>query len=122
MSVRYAHCALPPPLWGRVGDGGSSEVVRVRPPPPTPPRRGYGMHTSDSLFIVSGVKSVSHQSHLDRMWQLVMAHRGCLDNPLKESRFLRCVNPLATTRGRDKEEMRQPPDAIALLPQGRGKK
>ena len=59
------------------------------------PVKPYGMHTSDSLFIVSGVKSVSHQSNLDRMWQLVMAHRGCLDNPLKESRFLRCVNPLA---------------------------
>jgi hypothetical protein len=41
------------------------------------------------------VKSVSHQSHLDRMWQLVMAHKCCLDNPLKENRFLRCVNPVA---------------------------
>jgi hypothetical protein len=53
------------------------------------------MHTSDSLFIASRVKSVSHQSHLDRMWQLVMAHKCCLDNPLKENRFLRCVNPVA---------------------------
>src|ERR1700676_5758525 len=66
-----------------------------RPDTPTLPLEGYGMHTSDSLFVASGVKSVSHQNHLDRMWQLVMAHRGCLDNPLKESRFSRCVNPLA---------------------------
>ena len=66
---------------------------------PTLPLQGYGMHTSDSLFVASGVKSVSHQSHLDRMWQFVIAHRGCLDNPLKKSRFLRCVNPLAPQGG-----------------------
>src|ERR1700724_3521943 len=76
-----------------------------------PPLRGYGMHTSDSLFVASGVKSVSHQSHLDRMWQLVIAHRGCLDNPLKKSRFLRCVNPLALEgegRGALREAQRNP--------------
>src|ERR1700730_13616381 len=63
------------------------------------PPAGYGMHTSDSLFVASGVKSVSHQSHLDRMWQLVIAHRGCLDKPLKKRRFFRCVNPLALRGG-----------------------
>jgi hypothetical protein len=50
MSVRYAHCALLPPLRGSVGEGSNSEAVHRRPPPPTPeselrssrPRRGEG--------------------------------------------------------------------------------
>jgi hypothetical protein len=34
---------LPPPLWGRVGVGGSPKrVCPCGPPPPTPPRKGEG--------------------------------------------------------------------------------
>ncbi|GEM_PF-6366270 len=35
-------CLLSPPLWGRGGEGGGFESVRLRPPPPTPPRKGEG--------------------------------------------------------------------------------
>src|SRR5262249_22495391 len=38
--------ALPPPLWGRVGEGGRSlsrrSVNTSRPPPLTPPHKGEG--------------------------------------------------------------------------------
>jgi hypothetical protein len=30
--TRHECCALPPPLWGRVGEGGNSEAVHLRPP------------------------------------------------------------------------------------------
>src|SRR5262249_60276841 len=37
---------LPPPLWGRVGEGGGAVMhdhsLRRRPPPPAPPHKGEG--------------------------------------------------------------------------------
>src|SRR5581483_8130831 len=41
--TRRTHSALPPPLWGRAGEGGSGgSKERARPPPPTPPHKGEG--------------------------------------------------------------------------------
>jgi len=44
MGANHIRCGnlLPPPLRGRVGVGGGFEPVRLRPPPPTPPRKGEG--------------------------------------------------------------------------------
>src|SRR5262245_14581125 len=43
---RDATCVLPPPLWGRVGEGGPSRcaghVNHSLPPPLTPPHKGEG--------------------------------------------------------------------------------
>ena len=41
---------LPPPLWGRVGEGGDADEIMMAPPaqepryppPPTPPHKGEG--------------------------------------------------------------------------------
>jgi hypothetical protein len=56
------------------------------------------MHTSDSIFSVRLVKNVSHQSHLLGLWQHLLNQSGGLANPLKKSRFSRCVN-LTAARG-----------------------
>jgi hypothetical protein len=58
--------APPQPSPASAGRLHMTELVTTKNP--YPPLEGYGMHTSDSLFVASGVKSVSHQSHLDRMW------------------------------------------------------
>src|SRR5664280_3888561 len=56
------------------------------------------MHTSDSIFLASSPKNVSHQSHLFGLWRHLMVQCGCLANPLKKSLFSRCVNPIAECR------------------------
>ena len=53
------------------------------------------MHTSDSIYSISATKNVSHQSHLLRLRQYLMAQSGYSANPLKKSRFSKCVNLIA---------------------------
>jgi hypothetical protein len=57
------------------------------------------MHTSDSIFSVGSTKNVSHQSHLTRLWQYLMAQAGSPANLLKKNLVSRCVNLIAEHRG-----------------------
>jgi hypothetical protein len=59
---------------------------------------GYRMHTSDSILSVGSTKNVSHQSHLTRLWQYLMAQGGASANPLKKNLVSRCVNLIAGDR------------------------
>src|ERR1700722_12632470 len=59
---------------------------------------GYRMHTSDSIYSISATKNVSHQSHLLRLRQYLMAQSGYPANPLKKIRFSKCVNLIAGDR------------------------
>src|SRR5690606_19949421 len=44
--------ALPPPLWGRVGEGGTPQRQRLRfPPPLTSPHKGEGNGDRSPLFV-----------------------------------------------------------------------
>ena len=63
----------------------------------TSPVTGYRMHTSDSIYSISATKNVSHQSHLLRLRQYLMAQSGYPANPLKKIRFSKCVNLIAVT-------------------------
>src|SRR5262249_29408723 len=50
---------LPPPLWGRAGEGGGefgtigASIARPPPPPPTPPHKGEGSAPSVRLVCRS---------------------------------------------------------------------
>jgi ABC transporter substrate binding protein (PQQ-dependent alcohol dehydrogenase system) len=52
---RTTHGAFPPPLWGRVREGGRAILDRwrniSRPPPPTPPHKGEGSHARQFVHI-----------------------------------------------------------------------
>src|SRR6266568_3541806 len=54
---RAIAASIPLPLAGRVGVGGNSESVLLRPPPPTSPRKGEG---EEVRFICDGPAEVSH--------------------------------------------------------------
>ena len=56
------------------------------------------MHTSDSIHSISATKNVSHQSHLLRLRQYLMAQSAYPANPLKKSRFSKYVNRIADSR------------------------
>src|ERR1039457_7692452 len=58
----------------------------------------YRMHTSDSIFSVGSTKNVSHQSHLTRLWQHLMAQAGSPANPLKKNLVSRCVHIVGSSR------------------------
>src|SRR5262249_53463069 len=51
---------LPPPLWGRVGEGGDAVMhqrcLTRRPPPPTPPHKGEGSAPSARARCASNAK------------------------------------------------------------------
>jgi hypothetical protein len=47
---------LPPPLRGRVGVGGNSELLSVRPPPPTPSRKGEGRFAAVPVYRVEAFR------------------------------------------------------------------
>ena len=57
------------------------------------------MHTSDSIFSVGSTKNVSHQSHLTRLWQHLMAQAESPANLLKKNLISRCVNLIAGAPG-----------------------
>src|SRR5258708_13169812 len=55
---------LPPPLWGRVGEGGgawgNSRASTSGPPPPTPPHKGEGSTPSLSKVPTLTIHSTCH--------------------------------------------------------------
>jgi CheY-like chemotaxis protein len=61
----------------------------------------YRMHTSDSIHSISATKNGSHQSHLLRLRQYLMAQSAYPANPLKKSRFSKYVNRIAAERTTD---------------------
>jgi hypothetical protein len=62
------------------------------------PVKPYRIHTSDSIFSVRTTKNVSHQSHLTRLRQHLMAQGGSPANLLKKSLISRCVNLIGSSR------------------------
>ena len=47
---------LPPPLRGWVWVGGNSELLSMRPPPPTPPRKGEGRFVAVLVYPVEAFR------------------------------------------------------------------
>jgi hypothetical protein len=71
------------------------------------------MHTSDSIHSISATKNVSHQSHLLRLRQYLMAQSAYPANPLKKSRFSKCVNRIADQAGAQTDKSKRDQDGSA---------
>src|SRR5207253_11339941 len=60
VSARRGRGLLPPPLRGRVGEGGRAMSIPSGPPPPTPPRKGEGSSLCVRRHLAFAVSSSSH--------------------------------------------------------------
>ena len=79
--TRHAPCALPPPLRGRVAEGGNSEAVHLQPPAPTPRRKGLAIARDEigRFFLAS---AISARTRVARMSAATCGNApGCRQRP-----------------------------------------
>src|SRR5882757_6990299 len=100
---RQEHSELPPPLRGRVGEGGSAEARKsthqrknVRPPPPTPPRKGEGRCTEFGSH-----PSKTHVSFVPPPWlELTTSEPACRATRVRPPGTMRILSRPVSTNGR----------------------